>query len=604
MPETADDFVLNGKNDRMVAYIPPVDDIRFLLNEVFDFNETMKTLPGYEEIDADLAVSILEQAGKFCAAVLEPLNRPSDEEGCRLENDQVFTPDGTSEAYKAFINAGWSGLSGDPEFGGQGLPRVMQVLLDEMLSSANLSFGLFPGLTRGAAEAISIHASDALKQRYLPKMISGEWTGAMALTEASAGTDLGLLNTRAEASVDDSYRITGTKIFISSGDHDFGGNIIHLVLARLPDAPKGVKGISLFLVPKFLVNDDGSLGARNGMSVGSLEHKMGIHGQPTCVMNYDGATGWLVGEVGRGLNAMFTMMNAERLFIGIQGLGIGEVANQKATAYARERLQGSSLDGSRGPVQIVEHPDVRNMLLRGRAYADAARALAIWTSMQMDIAARHPDEGARKSANGLVALLTPVVKAAFTDFGFETAVLSQQVFGGHGYIREWGMEQFVRDARITQIYEGTNGVQAIDLVQRKLPMEDGALPSRFFALIKQDLQSPVTCRNADAIVGATTEALERLERATERLLSGRLDPFAAGAASTGYLRLFALVAYGWMWTRMAKTAAMSDAGDRICRRKIAVSRFFAERVLPETIGLEVALNASPESVMALDADSF
>ncbi|PZU64098.1 MAG: acyl-CoA dehydrogenase, partial [Rhizobium sp.] len=411
----------------MAAYIPPVDDISFLLGEVFDFDAQMAALPGFEEVNTELAASVLEEGGKFCAEILEPLNRPGDEEGCKLENGLVTTPKGIADAYKAFVEAGWGGLSGDPEFGGQGLPRVLQILLDEMLSSANLSFGLFPGLTRGAVEAIAHHASDELKQTYLPKMISGEWTGAMALTESSAGTDLGLLTTRAEPAGDGSYAIKGTKIFISSGDQDFGGNIVHLVLARLPDAPKGVKGISLFLSPKFLVNEDGSLGERNRMSVGSLEHKMGIHAQPTCVMNYDGAIGWLVGEPGRGLNAMFTMMNAERLFVGIQGLGIGEAANQKAVAYSRERLQGRSADGARGPVPIIEHADVRKMLLTGRSLTEAGRALAIWTALQMDIAARHPDPEARRKADGLVALLTPVVKAAFTDFGFEIAVQSQQV---------------------------------------------------------------------------------------------------------------------------------------------------------------------------------
>mgnify|MGYP001009876197 FL=1 len=459
----------------MASYIPPIDDIAFLLNDVLDFDTLMQALPGHEEVNAELAVSVLEEGGKFCAGVLEPINRSGDEEGCKLDNGRVTTPKGIADAYKAFVEAGWGGLSGAVEFGGQGLPRVMQILLDEMLSSANLSFGLFPGLTRGAVEAIEYHASEELKATYLPKMISGEWTGAMALTESSAGTDLGLLTTRAEPVGDGSYKVKGNKIFISSGDHDFGGNVVHLVLARLPDAPKGVKGISLFLVPKFLVNADGSLGARNGMSVGSLEHKMGIHAQPTCVMNYDGAVGWLVGEPGRGLNAMFTMMNAERLFVGIQGLGIAEAANQKAVTYARERLQGRSVDGTRGPVAIIEHPDVRKMLLTGRSFIDGARALAIWAAMQMDIASRHPDAEERRKADGFVALLTPVIKAAFTDFGFETAVMSQQVFGSHGYIREWGMEQFVRDARITQIYEGTNGVQAMDLVGRKLTMENGAL---------------------------------------------------------------------------------------------------------------------------------
>ncbi|RJG39873.1 acyl-CoA dehydrogenase family protein [Mesorhizobium sp. DCY119] len=575
-----------------------MDDVTFLLGEVFDFDAQMAALPGYEEVNTDLATSVLEEGGKFCAEVLEPLNRPGDEEGCKLENGLVMTPKGVADAYRSFVEAGWPGISGDPEFGGQGLPRVLQILLDEMLSSTNLSFGLFPGLTHGAVEAISHHASDELKQIYLPKMISGEWTGVMALTESSAGTDLGLLTTRAEPVGDGSYAIRGTKIFISSGDQDFGGNIIHLILARLPNAPKGVKGISLFLSPKFLVNEDGSTGVRNGMSVGSLEHKMGIHAQPTCVMNYDGAIGWLIGEPGRGLNAMFTMMNTERLFVGIQGLGIGEAANQKAAAYARERLQGRSSDGTRGPVPIIEHADVRKMILTGRALTEAGRALAVWTALQMDIAARHPDEETRVQADGFVALLTPVVKAAFTDFGFEIAVQSQQVFGGHGYIREWGMEQYVRDARIAQIYEGTNGVQAMDLVGRKLQMENGELPWRFFDYIKRDLQVASMTPQAQRIVTATAAALDRLSRSTAQLVKEPGDPAEAGAAATDYLRLFALTALGWMWAKMvAKVATNTLLG----KRKLVAGNFFADRLLPQTIGLEVAVASCAETIM-VDAD--
>lgn len=582
----------------MAGYIPPIDDVTFLLGEVFDFDAQMAALPGYEEVNTDLATSILEEGGKFCAEVLEPLNRPGDEEGCKLENGLVMTPKGVADAYRSFVEAGWPGISGDPKFGGQGLPRVLQILVDEMLSSTNLSFGLFPGLTHGAVEAISHHASDELKQIYLPKMISGEWTGVMALTESSAGTDLGLLTTRAEPVGDGSYAIRGTKIFISSGDQDFGGNIIHLILARLPNAPKGVKGISLFLSPKFLVNEDGSSGVRNGMSVGSLEHKMGIHAQPTCVMNYDGAIGWLIGEPGRGLYAMFTMMNTERLFVGIQGLGIGEAANQKAAAYARERLQGRSSDGTRGPVPIIEHADVRKMLLTGRALTEAGRALAVWTALQMDIAARHPDEETRMQAEGFVALLTPVVKAAFTDFGFEIAVQSQQVFGGHGYIREWGMEQYVRDARIAQIYEGTNGVQAMDLVGRKLQMENGELPWRFFDYIKRDLQVASMAPQAQRIVTATAAALDRLSRSTAQLVKEPGDPAEAGAAATDYLRLFALTAFGWMWAKMvAKVATNTLLG----KRKLVAGNFFADRLLPQTIGLEVAVASGAETIM-VDAD--
>jgi alkylation response protein AidB-like acyl-CoA dehydrogenase len=584
----------------MATYTAPVDDIAFLLGKVFDFDAVMSGLPGYEEVNTDLAISVLDEAGKFASEVLEPLNRPGDEEGCRLADGRVTTPKGMAQAYRAFAEAGWCSLSGNPEHGGQGLPRAIQILLDEFLSSANLSFSLFPGLTRGAVEAIEAHAGEELKATYLPKMISGEWTGAMALTEASAGTDLGLLATRAVPNGDGSFAITGTKIFISSGDHDFGGNVIHLVLARLPDAPKGVRGISLFLCPKFLPGPDGGLGARNAMSVGALEHKMGIHAQPTCVMNYDGATGWLVGAPGRGLSAMFTMMNAERLMVGVQGLGIAEAANQKAVAYARERLQGSGPD-SAGPVPIIAHPDVRKMLLTGRAFIEAARALAVWTALQMDTAARHPDAGTRREADALVALITPVVKAAFTDFGFETAVASQQVLGGHGYIREWGMEQYVRDARIAQIYEGTNGVQAMDLVGRKLALEDGRLARRFFALVRTELAEAQPAAGA-ALVVPVADALSRLEVATDRLLGA---PAAeAGAAATDYLRLFALVAFGWMWARMAAAAAPGDTGSLVERRKVTLGRFFVERMLPDTKGLAAAIDAGAPALMALEPADF
>ncbi|MGV8854959.1 MAG: acyl-CoA dehydrogenase C-terminal domain-containing protein [Devosia sp.] len=587
----------------MPSYVPPVDDMTFLLRDVFDFDAIMAALPRHAEVNTKLAESVLEEAGKFCAQVLEPLNRSGDEQGCTLAYGEVSTPRGFPDAYRQFTVAGWASLSGNPDYDGQGLPRVLQIQLDEMVSSTNLSFGLFPGLTRGAVEALSEHASAALKTLYLPKMISGEWTGAMALTEASAGTDLGLLTTRSEPIGDGSYAITGTKIFISSGDHDFGGNIAHLVLARLPDAPKGVKGISLFLVPKFLPDSAGNIGARNGMSVGSLEHKMGIHGQPTCMMNYENATGWLVGEAGRGLNAMFTMMNSERLFVGIQGLGIAEAACQKATAYAKERLQGRSANGAPGPVPIIQHPDVRKMLLTGRAFADGARALATWTALQMDIAATHPDAKTRQDADGLVALLTPVIKAAFTDMGFETAVLSQQVFGGHGYIREWGMEQYVRDARITQIYEGTNGVQAMDLVGRKLAMEDGQLPRRFFGLIRQDLDGAARHDELLSVVQPVAAALTRLESLTHTVQARSGDTLEIGAAATDYLRVFALVALGWVWVKMAAAAIGSNSASAPQRRrKIQVARFYVARMLPMTVGLEVAIGNAAETIMALDAE--
>lgn len=586
----------------MSAYVPPTEDIRFLLTELFDFDVRMASLPGHEEINADLIVDVLEEAGKFCTEVLEPLNRSGDEQGCRLVHDQVSTPQGLAQAYRAFADAGWCALSGDPRYGGQGLPRTAQILLDEILSSTNLSFGLFPGLTRGAVETLLHHASADLKAQYLPKMISGEWTGAMALTEAGAGSDLGLLMARAEPRGDGSHAVTGTKIFISSGDHDFGGNVIHLVLARLPDAAPGVRGISLFLVPKFLPAPDGGIGAANHVSASALEHKMGIHAQPTCVMNYDGAIGWLVGEPGRGLNAMFTMMNAERLFVGIQGLGIGEAAHQKAVAYARERQQGRSPDGTRAPVAIIEHPDVRKMLLTGRALADAGRALAVWTALQMDIAVYHPDSDTRHQAEGFVSLLTPVIKAAFTDFGFETAVLSQQVFGGHGYIREWGMEQYVRDARITQIYEGTNGIQAMDLVGRKLQMEDGELPHRFFALLQEDLQGAAQAAGSAPLAEAVTDALQRLEAVTRQLQADSHDTAALGAAATDYLRLFALVCHGWLWVRMAQKSLAADTP--LKRRKLAAAHFFMARLLPQSLALEAAIRHGSATLMHPAADDF
>lgn len=584
----------------MSHYHAPTDDIGFLLREVFEFDGLMQTLPGHENVDADFAVTVIEEAAKFCSSVLVPLNRAGDEEGSSFADGAVSTPKGVADAYKAFVGAGWSALSGDTAFGGQGLPMVLQTLLDEIVSSTNLSFSLYPGLTRGAAEAIAGHATPELQATYLPKMISGEWTGAMALTEPTAGTDLGLLTTRANPVGDGTYRINGAKIFISSGDQDFGGNIIHLVLARLPDAPKGPRGISLFLTPKFLVEPDGTLGDRNQFGPSALEHKMGIRAQPTCAMNYDDALGWLVGEPGGGLNAMFTMMNSERFFVAVQGLGIAEAAHQKAVAYARERRQGRPLSGEDGPVAIIEHPDVRKMLLGGRSFADAARALAVWMSMQMDIAARHLDETKRSQARAMIALFTPVAKAAFTDFGFETAVASQMVFGGHGYIREWGMEQFVRDVRITQIYEGTNGVQAMDLVTRKLHQDHGATARHFFALVRADLCSPAT-QGAVLIESATASALDRLERTTEHLLTERADLNFAGSAATDYLRLFALVAFGWMWCRMAAAAS----GDNpLHRRKRANAAFFAEHILPQTLGLEAMIASGPASTMNLEANDF
>jgi alkylation response protein AidB-like acyl-CoA dehydrogenase len=578
----------------MPAYAAPVDDMIFVLGDLLDAPSVLAPLGG-EEVPLSLMAEVLGEAGRFCEKVAQPINRSGDEEGCVLENGAVRTPKGFPEAYAAFVEGGWPGLSHAPEHGGQGLPRVLQVLFDEMLSAANFSFGLYPGLTRGAVEAIERHAGAALKDIYLPPMVEGRWMGAMALTEAQAGTDLGLLRAKAEPQADGSYRVSGSKIFISAGDHDLSENIIHLVLARLPDAPAGVKGISLFLVPKFLPDDAGRPGQRNGVSVGSIEHKMGIKASATCVMNYDAAAGWLVGAPHQGLRAMFTMMNAERLFVGIQGLGIAEAAYQGASAYARERLQGRGPGIGSGAAQsILVHPDVRKMLLSIRVFVESGRALAAWTALEMEKAARHPDAAARARADGMVALLTPVIKAAFTDLGFEAAVQGQQVFGGHGYVREWGMEQLVRDARIAQIYEGTNGVQAMDLVGRKLTMEGGALPRTFFAEIRESLAGHATSEFAAPVL----EALSRLEAATEALTTrAAADPAETGAAATDYLRFFALVALGWMWARMALLPSAPPA-------KQALARFFMARVLPQTVALELALKAGAAPVMALEEAAF
>ncbi|MFW7269631.1 acyl-CoA dehydrogenase C-terminal domain-containing protein [Gluconacetobacter sp. Hr-1-5] len=589
----------------MPSYKAPVEDMMFVLKDVLGAGQVFAEIPAYAEIDTDVVENVLEEAGRFCTEILQPLNMSGDAEGCRLEDGVVRTPKGFAEAYAAFSDAGWGGLSASPDHGGQGLPRTVQILVDEMLSAANLSFGLFPGLTRGAYEAIEAHGDETLKALYLPKMIAGTWTGAMALTEGGAGSDLGLLKATAVPRGDGSYTVTGSKIFISSGDHDMAENVIHLVLARLPGAPAGTKGISLFLCPKFLVDRDGAPGARNAISVGALEHKMGIHAQPTCVMNYDGCQGWLVGEEHRGLAAMFTMMNAERLFVGVQGLGVADASYQTAATYARERLQGRATDVA-GTAPIIAHPDVRRMLLSMLSFIEAGRALSLFTALEMDKEKFHPDPDVRRVSGGLVALLTPVIKAALTDFGFEAAVLGQQVLGGHGYIREWGQEQFVRDARIAMIYEGTNGIQAQDLVLRKLPLDGGRPVRMFLGLIRETLEQAEGVAEAAAQYAAVGEALAHLEQVTARLIDGDLaGPDERNAAATDYLRLFALVTFGWLWLRMTLTVAkMGENADAHARRKVAVGRFFAGRILPQAGALARQIGAGSAPVMALAAGDF
>ncbi|MDE4912151.1 acyl-CoA dehydrogenase C-terminal domain-containing protein [Methylobacterium sp. 092160098-2] len=596
----------------MQTYKAPLRDMRFVLHELHA-DPGSEPLPGLEEITPDVADAILEEAAKFCTERLLPLNASGDAEGCRLENGVVRTPKGFPEAYAAFRAGGWTAMGSDPAYGGQGLPETINKLVEEMICSTNLSFGLYPGLSHGAYKAIAGHASEALKAAYLPKIVDGTWSGTMCLTEAHCGTDLGLLRTRAVPQDDGSYRITGSKIFISAGDHDLTENIVHLVLARLPDAPKGVKGISLFLVPKFLPAPDGTPGARNGVTCSALEHKMGIKASATCQLSFDDAVGWLVGEPHKGMRAMFTMMNSERLSVGIQGLGAGEAAYQGAVAYARERLQGRALSGAKRPDlaadPIIVHPDVRRMLMAIRAYNEGARALGGWVARSLDVMERHPDPAERRRAEDFSALMTPVVKALFTDLGFEAASIGLQVYGGHGFIRDHGMEQYVRDARISMIYEGTNGVQALDLVGRKLPAHAGRLLRGFFHPVLAFLDAALEDDALAPLALPVSKAFGALQLATAHIAQrGLKDPDEAGAAATDYLRLFGLVALGFMWVRAAKVAqaALADGTPErdFYEAKLATARFFIERILPQVAGLLAAIKSGKGAMMALDEAMF
>jgi alkylation response protein AidB-like acyl-CoA dehydrogenase len=596
----------------MQTYTAPLRDMRFVLHELHD-STRLKELPGLEEISPDLLDTVLEEAGKFLAAVLLPLNAGGDAEGCRYEDGAVRTPAGFKQAYAAFVEGGWGALNADPEFGGQGLPQSVGKLVEEMICACNLAFGLYPGLSHGAYLALKSHGSQALKDRYLPKLADGSWAGTMCLTESHCGTDLGLLRTRAVPAEDGSYRLTGSKIFISSGEHDLTGNIIHLVLARLPDAPRGIKGISLFVVPKFLPNADGSNGARNGVACAGIEHKMGIKGSATCQMNFDEATGWLVGEPNKGMRAMFVMMNSERLSVGTQGLGIGEAAYQSAVAYARDRLQGRSLSGVKHPQKsadpIIVHPDVRRMLMTMRAYNEGCRALGVWVANALDVAERVLDPAVRAEAEDFVALMTPVVKALFTDLGFESANLALQVYGGHGYIVQHGMEQYVRDARIAMIYEGTNGIQALDLVGRKLPANMGRSLRRFFHPAADFIAAHGEDPAIGPLVQGYAKAFGALQLATGFIAQKAFaDPEEAAAAASDYLRMFGLVALGYMWVRMAKVAADKLAGGAedaaFYRAKLATARFFLDRILPQAGAMLQGIKAGKASMMALDEAAF
>jgi len=597
----------------MASYQAPLRDMNFVINEVWDIKELIKMLPYYEHVDSEFIEPILEQAAKFCENELAPLNQSGDKEGVHFNNGEVTTPKGFKEAYRHLVEGGWMSLNADPQYGGQGLPKMLQILLDEMLTSSNVSFSLYTALTQGAIQAVQLYASDEIKKTYLPKLVSGEWSGTMCLTESHCGTDLGLLRTKAEPQSDGNYKISGTKIFITSGEHDLTENIIHTVLARLPNAPAGVKGISLFLVPKFLVNKEGTLddnkGGRNPVYCGSIEHKMGIKASSTCVMNFDNATGYLIGEPHKGMQAMFSVMNLERINIGIEGLGLAEVAYQNALAYAKDRLQSRSLSGAKYPDKIADpiivHPDVRRMLLIIKAYNEGARAFVAWIGMQVDIAKHHSDPETKTAANNLILLTTPVIKAFFTDYGCEACNLGLQVLGGHGYINEWGMEQFVRDVRIAQIYEGTNGIQALDLVRRKLVMNKGQYLNQLTELMSEFIAQHRENEMLNEFINPFEEKLKVLVEVSYWIMKeAEHNPEIMGASSNDYLRLFALVILAFMWAKMAVIAVEKQDQDKFYKAKLHTARFYFKWLLPNVDSLKQTILAGSDVLMDMDVDGF
>jgi alkylation response protein AidB-like acyl-CoA dehydrogenase len=591
-----------------------VESVLFLLRDVLGY-ERYSNLPGFADAPLDVVEAVLLEAARFSEDVLQPLNRIGDREGCRRNEDgSVTTPGGFKEAYRSYSEAGWVGLSADPAYGGQGLPYTLAAVLNEFVTSANMALGMYPGLTQSAIAALTLHGSDEQKALYLPRLISGEWSGTMNLTEPHCGTDLGLIKTKAVPAEDGSHRIVGQKIFISAGEHDLTSNIVHLVLARIEGAPAGVKGLSLFVVPKFLPDASGAPGARNAVSCGSIEEKMGIHGNGTCVMNYDGATGWLVGEAEKGLRAMFTMMNEARLGVAVQGLAMSEVAYQNAAAYARERRQGRALTGAAEPAAaadpIIVHPDIRRILMSVRSFNEAARALFLWTALKADVAHRTGDMGDRQAADDHMGLLTPVLKGVLTDRGFANTVAAQQVFGGHGYIAEHGMEQFVRDARIAMIYEGANGIQALDLVGRKLPKDGGRAMLAFFGEVTAFLKENSDDEALAPYLKPLKQGLDHLQQATMWLMQNAMGrPDNAGAGSTDYMHLVGLVALGFMWAKMARAALERLNGSveghaGFYRTQLTLGRFFMERTLPETALRLARISAGADSVMKLPAEMF
>lgn len=593
----------------MSDYKAPMRDMQFLLHEVFNAQQLWSTMPTFADaIDKETADAILSEGAKLTSEVIAPLNRNSDEQGATWTNGDVSTPDGFDKAYQLYCEGGWGALSGDPEFGGMGMPKMLQSFVEEMTQSASISFALYPMLTAGASLALSAHASDEMKQTYLENMYSGQWAGTMCLTEPHAGSDLGIMTSKAEALEDGSFSISGTKIFITGGEQDLTENIIHLVLAKIPGAPEGPRGISMFVVPKFMINSDGSLGERNTVSCGSIEHKMGIKGSATCVMNFDEAKGYLVGEENKGLNYMFTMMNYERLGMGIQGVGAAETSYQQAAEYALERIQGRSATGAKSPDKkadpIIVHPDVRKMLLTMRAFNEAGRCFSTYVAKQLDIVKFSECGESKQQAEQFVALLTPVAKAFMTDMAFESCALGQMVFGGHGYVREWGQEQLVRDVRIAQIYEGTNGIQALDLLGRKVVANKGAFLEGYFAEISIFIQQHANNEAIKGFITPLSQSLEKLKAITGVIIeqqSSNRD--MVGASATDYLAAFGLLSYAYMWALMAEKAAL-NADEEFYQAKLYVGAFYIERILPRIDSHITAIEAGSDTLMAMPEGLF